>query len=295
MVSGMGLAFVDLLVLLDRRAGAAVSRKRPTAAWSTCRPARNRGSGRVLGAGSPTTPRSPPPCAATRSAHPGSSPRPPFGVAGRARGAGFPRPALAADRQGRRLRLLPRALHGLPARVDVGWDEFSTRFGALDWYSPEREHLVLDQCRTPDSTWTSNRWTSRLQGSTLPGVHLAATMTYSAPWRRTSSTTSGSGPARTIRRRWPCSRPAPRLHGARPAGSAGAAQCEVPAGGARVVARLLQLRGFRPAAAPAAGGARSAPGRVAAVHRPGLESPPTSQRAVRGCFLPRRRGGGCRR
>ncbi|MDV8148641.1 FAD/NAD(P)-binding protein [Arthrobacter sp. B10-11] len=33
---------------------------------------------------------------------------------------------------------------GYPERVSIGWDEFSDRFAGLDWYSPERERLVLE-------------------------------------------------------------------------------------------------------------------------------------------------------
>lgn len=38
---------------------------------------------------------------------------------------------------------------GYPERVGIGWDEFSDRFAALDWYSPERERLVLES--VPDT------------------------------------------------------------------------------------------------------------------------------------------------
>jgi hypothetical protein len=38
---------------------------------------------------------------------------------------------------------------GYPERVSIGWDEFSDRFGALDWYSPGRERLVRES--VPDS------------------------------------------------------------------------------------------------------------------------------------------------
>ncbi|WP_454699758.1 FAD/NAD(P)-binding protein [Arthrobacter humicola] len=38
---------------------------------------------------------------------------------------------------------------GYPERVATGWDEFSVRFAALDWYSPERERLVLES--VPDT------------------------------------------------------------------------------------------------------------------------------------------------
>ncbi|WP_284755281.1 FAD/NAD(P)-binding protein [Arthrobacter sp. efr-133-R2A-120] len=39
---------------------------------------------------------------------------------------------------------------GYPERVDGGWDAFSTRFDALDWYSRERENLVASA--VPDPT-----------------------------------------------------------------------------------------------------------------------------------------------
>ena len=38
---------------------------------------------------------------------------------------------------------------GYPERVSISWDEFSDRFGAPDWYSPERERLVLES--VPDT------------------------------------------------------------------------------------------------------------------------------------------------
>lgn len=38
---------------------------------------------------------------------------------------------------------------GYPERVNIGWDEFSDRFGALDWYSAERQRLVLES--VPDT------------------------------------------------------------------------------------------------------------------------------------------------
>jgi uncharacterized NAD(P)/FAD-binding protein YdhS len=38
---------------------------------------------------------------------------------------------------------------GYPERVNIGWNEFSDRFGALDWYSAERERLVLES--VPDT------------------------------------------------------------------------------------------------------------------------------------------------
>lgn len=40
---------------------------------------------------------------------------------------------------------------GYPERVSTGWDEFSDRFGALDWYSPGRERLVLET--VPDAAF----------------------------------------------------------------------------------------------------------------------------------------------
>jgi uncharacterized NAD(P)/FAD-binding protein YdhS len=38
---------------------------------------------------------------------------------------------------------------GYPERVSISWDEFSDRFGALDWYSAERQRLVLES--VPDT------------------------------------------------------------------------------------------------------------------------------------------------
>jgi hypothetical protein len=38
---------------------------------------------------------------------------------------------------------------GYPERVSISWDEFSDRFAALDWYSPDRERLVLES--VPDA------------------------------------------------------------------------------------------------------------------------------------------------
>ncbi|MBT2538605.1 FAD/NAD(P)-binding domain-containing protein [Arthrobacter sp. ISL-69] len=40
---------------------------------------------------------------------------------------------------------------GYPERVSISWDEFSDRFAALDWYSPERERLVLES--VPDAAF----------------------------------------------------------------------------------------------------------------------------------------------
>ncbi|MEK0154588.1 FAD/NAD(P)-binding protein [Arthrobacter oryzae] len=39
---------------------------------------------------------------------------------------------------------------GYPERVGIGWDEFSDRFAGLDWYSPERERLVLESVPDPE-------------------------------------------------------------------------------------------------------------------------------------------------
>ncbi|MFF1384398.1 FAD/NAD(P)-binding protein [Arthrobacter sp. NPDC058288] len=40
---------------------------------------------------------------------------------------------------------------GYPERVRIDWDEFSDRFGTLDWYSPERERLVRES--VPDTAF----------------------------------------------------------------------------------------------------------------------------------------------
>jgi hypothetical protein len=38
---------------------------------------------------------------------------------------------------------------GYPERVTIGWEEFSDRFSSVDWYSPERQRLVLES--VPDA------------------------------------------------------------------------------------------------------------------------------------------------
>ncbi|MDR6507034.1 putative NAD(P)/FAD-binding protein YdhS [Arthrobacter oryzae] len=40
---------------------------------------------------------------------------------------------------------------GYPERVSISWEEFADRFAALDWYSPERERLVLES--VPDAAF----------------------------------------------------------------------------------------------------------------------------------------------
>ncbi len=39
---------------------------------------------------------------------------------------------------------------GYPDRVSTGWDEFAGRFGAVDWYSPERRRLVAESVPDPE-------------------------------------------------------------------------------------------------------------------------------------------------
>jgi uncharacterized NAD(P)/FAD-binding protein YdhS len=62
-------------------------------------------------------------------------------------------------------------LTGNPARAVMGWDEFAPRFSALDWYSPAREELVA--AAVPDATLHLDleRLDRPFAGRRFPGHH----------------------------------------------------------------------------------------------------------------------------
>ena len=144
-VSGMGLAFVDLLVLLMEGRGGRFEetpdgglRYLPSGAEPRIWAGSRRGvpyHSKISSHAARRTRRCP------AVLHRGGR----RGPAGGARRAGFPHPALAADRQGRRLRLLPRAVHRLSGAGQHGLDRVRRSASrAVDWYSPERVRLVAE-------------------------------------------------------------------------------------------------------------------------------------------------------
>ena len=151
LVSGMGLAFVDLsgaLVRGPRRPLRRQARRRP----GLCAVRRRTAAlGRLPPRSARTTPRSRPPCAGNPSAPRGTSPPPPWNrCSPRTRSwisATQLWPLIAKDAGYAYYREL---FTGYPERVHGGWDEFSARFDALDWYSREREDLVA--AAVPDPT-----------------------------------------------------------------------------------------------------------------------------------------------
>ena len=89
---------------------------------------------------------------------------------------------------------------GSPERVSTGWDEFSGRFAALDWYSAAREDLVA--ASVPDT-----RLHLDLERLDRPfaGRPSQAMPRCRTPWRNTSKTTSSCATGPTTPKRWPCS------------------------------------------------------------------------------------------
>ncbi len=81
----------------------------------------------------------------------------------------------------------------------AGWAEFSSRFAELDWYSPGREELVAAAVPDPalrlDLEALDRPFAGRRCLPDLP--------TSRRRWRTTSNGISRSATARTIRRRWP--------------------------------------------------------------------------------------------
>ena len=202
-VSGMGLAFVDLLVLLMEGRGGRFEelpdgglRYVPSGAeprlWAGSRrgvPYHSKITSTIRGdaAGEPAF--------FTAEA-----------VAGLLDAPGeldFRGPAVAPDRQGRRLRVLPRAVRRLPG---AGPDRLAgilrtlLRGGLVQPGPPAARRRVRPG--RGSSTWTSSGWTIPSRAAPLP-----ATLTSRPPWRRTSAGTWSCAPGRTIRRHWPCSLP----------------------------------------------------------------------------------------
>ncbi|CAN7547705.1 FAD/NAD(P)-binding protein [Arthrobacter sp. LjRoot78] len=60
---------------------------------------------------------------------------------------------------------------GYPERVVIGWDEFSDRFAALDWYSPERERLVLESVPDTEFHLDFEKLDQPLAGRDFAGRH----------------------------------------------------------------------------------------------------------------------------
>ncbi len=157
------------------------ARRRPA---RTCPPVPSRGSGQVPGAACPTTPR----FTSTLRGEPAGEPA--FftaeavdGAAGSARRAGFPRPALAPDRQGCRLRRITASCS--PATRSgsglAGRNSPSVRRRRLVQPGP-RSGWSPSPSRTQGCTWTSNSWTIRSRAAFSPAMR-----TSRQRWQRTSS------------------------------------------------------------------------------------------------------------
>ena len=175
----------------------------------------------------------------------------------------FRTPALAADRQGRRLRLLPGAVHRQPG-TGRAWAGTNLPAGsaALDWYSSARHELVA--AAVPDAGAAPG---PRAAGPALRRAAASpATTTSRRRWPRyiehDLELRTGPDHPETLALFMALLKVYMELGRIVPPERLNARSQQ---DGARLVARLLQLRGFRPAAPPAAGDAGAPPRRAAAL------------------------------
>ena len=147
----------------------------------------------------------------------------------------------------------------------MGWEEFAERFAAVDWYSPERVRLVAES--VPDAQLhldleQLDRPFAGREFAGLPDVQAAVASHIEHDLRLRT----GPDHSETLALFTALLKVYMELGRLVPPERLNARSQQ---DGPRLVARVLQFRGLRAAAAPAPRDAGPAPGRGPAVHRPG--------------------------